>query len=124
MLEGRCCCRSLFSMFFLKEKDGIRDGTVTGVQTCALPISGTSMPDWSDVLKEQERWDLVAYIKSFAGLEQPAKPPIDYKNQVKSSAESIEKGKEIFKNMCSECHGEEGKGDATKKLKDDLGFRT
>jgi len=87
-------------------------------------MSGTSMPDWSDVLKDQERWDLVAYIKSFAGLEQPAKPPIDYKNQVKSSADSIEKGKEIFKNMCSECHGEEGKGDATKKLKDDLGFRT
>src|SRR3989338_10361918 len=27
------------SVFFLKEEDGIRDGTVTGVQTCALPIS-------------------------------------------------------------------------------------
>src|SRR2546427_8761298 len=25
--------------FFLKEEDGIRDLTVTGVQTCALPIS-------------------------------------------------------------------------------------
>ena len=87
-------------------------------------MSSTSMPNWDDVLKEQERWDLVAYIKTFSGLEQPAKGPIDYKNQVKSSKESIEKGKEIFKNMCAECHGEEGKGDATKKLKDDLGFRT
>src|SRR5689334_25449536 len=27
-------------MFFFQAEDGIRDGTVTGVQTCALPISG------------------------------------------------------------------------------------
>src|SRR5713226_3878896 len=26
--------------FFLQAEDGIRDGRVTGVQTCALPISG------------------------------------------------------------------------------------
>src|SRR3989338_10525085 len=26
--------------FFLQAEDGIRDGTVTGVQTCALPIAG------------------------------------------------------------------------------------
>src|SRR3989338_9297512 len=30
------CC--LF-VFFFQAEDGIRDGTVTGVQTCALPIS-------------------------------------------------------------------------------------
>src|SRR5689334_4375496 len=28
--------------FFFQAEDGIRDGTVTGVQTCALPISVTS----------------------------------------------------------------------------------
>src|SRR5689334_24648917 len=27
------------SFFFFQAEDGIRDGTVTGVQTCALPIS-------------------------------------------------------------------------------------
>src|SRR5207248_6715064 len=27
--------------FFFQAEDGIRDRTVTGVQTCALPISGT-----------------------------------------------------------------------------------
>src|SRR3989338_1480393 len=27
------------SMYFFQAEDGIRDGTVTGVQTCALPIS-------------------------------------------------------------------------------------
>src|SRR2546430_10273884 len=29
-----------FSLFFFQAEDGIRDLTVTGVQTCALPISG------------------------------------------------------------------------------------
>src|SRR5438309_11339043 len=33
-------CISVFiSFFFFQAEDGIRDGTVTGVQTCALPIS-------------------------------------------------------------------------------------
>src|SRR5689334_24861282 len=30
----------IFFFFFFQAEDGIRDGTVTGVQTCALPISG------------------------------------------------------------------------------------
>src|SRR5712692_8350555 len=30
----------VFFFFFFQAEDGIRDGTVTGVQTCALPISG------------------------------------------------------------------------------------
>src|SRR5438309_10481528 len=29
----------LYFFFFFQAEDGIRDGTVTGVQTCALPIS-------------------------------------------------------------------------------------
>src|SRR5689334_24792234 len=28
----------MFIIFFFQAEDGIRDGTVTGVQTCALPI--------------------------------------------------------------------------------------
>src|SRR5699024_11961475 len=31
--------RSSFSFFFFQAEDGIRDRNVTGVQTCALPIS-------------------------------------------------------------------------------------
>src|SRR5437879_10732480 len=30
---------SFFSFFFFQAEDGIRDTSVTGVQTCALPIS-------------------------------------------------------------------------------------
>src|SRR2546430_8823900 len=35
----RCWCPR-FVFFFFQAEDGIRDLTVTGVQTCALPISG------------------------------------------------------------------------------------
>src|SRR5438876_4483791 len=31
-------CVILFLFFFFQAEDGIRDGRVTGVQTCALPI--------------------------------------------------------------------------------------
>src|SRR5437660_6612917 len=33
------CLDTLFFFFFFQAEDGIRDGHVTGVQTCALPIS-------------------------------------------------------------------------------------
>src|SRR4029077_16128776 len=42
-LEGACVCRfsslSERDSFFFQAEDGIRDSSVTGVQTCALPIS-------------------------------------------------------------------------------------
>src|SRR2546429_426350 len=41
---------SLF-FFFFQAEDGIRDVAVTGVQTCALPISGSSATDQSPVLQ-------------------------------------------------------------------------
>src|SRR5260370_23484883 len=33
------CIRGRLSFFFFQAEDGIRDSSVTGVQTCALPIS-------------------------------------------------------------------------------------
>src|SRR5438105_10469227 len=33
---------SLYFVFFFQAEDGIRDPLVTGVQTCALPISGAN----------------------------------------------------------------------------------
>src|SRR2546430_5116172 len=35
--------RHTFVFFFFQAEDGIRDLTVTGVQTCALPISGATV---------------------------------------------------------------------------------
>src|SRR5256885_2697800 len=36
--------RELYIFFFFQAEDGIRDYKVTGVQTCALPISSTPLP--------------------------------------------------------------------------------
>src|SRR5689334_3559765 len=37
--ENRACVDlARYMSFFFQAEDGIRDGTVTGVQTCALPI--------------------------------------------------------------------------------------
>src|SRR5256886_13196326 len=36
--SGSCSVQLLVSFFFFQAEDGIRDLTVTGVQTCALPI--------------------------------------------------------------------------------------
>jgi DMSO reductase family type II enzyme heme b subunit len=90
-------------------------------------MPGTAMPGWSDMLSEQDTWDLIAYIKTFAGLEEEeASSQVDYGTQVASSPESIEQGRKVFyqDDRCSECHGAEGRGDAIKKLKDDNGERT
>ncbi len=89
-------------------------------------MRGTAMPGWSDILSEQDMWDVITYIKTFAELEGEPEKQIDYGTQVKSSPESIETGKKLFHadDRCSECHGAEGKGDAIKKLKNDNGERT
>src|SRR5256885_8405450 len=45
--HGMCMYRidSRWSMFFFQAEDGIRDYKVTGVQTCALPISAQPRDD-------------------------------------------------------------------------------
>src|SRR2546430_4671865 len=40
--------------FFFQAEDGIRDLTVTGVQTCALPISGRTIPQED---RARARWE-------------------------------------------------------------------
>src|SRR2546430_7437973 len=48
------CCTYFF--FFFQAEDGIRDLTVTGVQTCALPISALRRPAEREA---ERRLDLV-----------------------------------------------------------------
>src|SRR2546430_10187888 len=43
--DGRAQMAARLVVFFFQAEDGIRDLTVTGVQTCALPISGDNQPD-------------------------------------------------------------------------------
>src|SRR5207244_10473196 len=39
--------------FFFQAEDGIRDDLVTGVQTCALPISFWKTPTWTSCTSER-----------------------------------------------------------------------
>jgi len=89
-------------------------------------MPGTAMPSWSDLLAEQDMWDLVAYVKSFASYDKPPTKQVDFGTQIKSSSESIEKGKKLFEegDRCVECHGKTGKGSASKRLKGEAGERT
>ena len=90
-------------------------------------MPGTAMPRWADVLSQQQMRDVLAYIKTFAGLEaEQVTKQLETGTQIEASTESIEIGRRLFHedDRCSECHGQEGKGDAIKKLKDDNGERT
>ena len=89
-------------------------------------MPGTAMPGWTSLLSEQDMWDLVAHLKSFAGYENPPAKQVDYGSQISSSADSIEQGKKLFEDgdRCVECHGKTGKGSAIKRLKGDAGERT
>src|SRR2546430_7303283 len=46
---------SILIIFFFQAEDGIRDLTVTGVQTCALPISGRPVKCASDRKARNEK---------------------------------------------------------------------
>lgn len=87
-------------------------------------MPGTSMPAWK-VLSEKDRWNLVAYVKTFAPerfKEAPKK--LELPKEVASSAESLKRGKEMFEAIeCNKCHGAEGRGDGPSRpeLKDDAG---
>jgi DMSO reductase family type II enzyme heme b subunit len=87
-------------------------------------MPGTSMPGWG-VLPERERWNLVAYLKTFAPeafKEAPKK--LELPKDVASSTESIKRGKEMYEAIeCHKCHGNEGRADGPSRseLKDEWG---
>src|SRR5690625_7162568 len=54
---------NMYSYFFFQAEDGIRDGHVTGVQTCALPIFRSTA---SQVLNSDQAPDVLEYNKGNA----------------------------------------------------------
>jgi DMSO reductase family type II enzyme heme b subunit len=87
-------------------------------------MPGTSMPPWA-VLPEKDRWNLVAYLKSFAAEKfKEAPKKLELPKEIASSAESIKRGKEMFEAIeCHKCHGAEGRADGPSRaeLKDEWG---
>src|SRR3989441_3195641 len=62
--ESRGICRSA-GCFFFQAEDGIRDKLVTGVQTCALPISTSALDMESERLVQEAIDRLMARRTTF-----------------------------------------------------------
>lgn len=94
--------------------------------TISRGIHASGMPSWKPLLK-QERVDLVAYIKTFSSAFQEEKPaaPVEIPPESPSSAESIQRGAQLFQSMnCWSCHGKDGRGygPSAASLTDSRGF--
>ncbi len=97
-------------------------------RTITVGIPRTMMPAWEGLLTEQERWDVVAYIKTFSPKFTESKPgqPIEISANPAVTRETLAEGKSLYIIMeCWACHGAEGKGDgkSAKTLKDDWGHK-
>lgn len=129
--------RGLAAEFFLTKPRDLTSGTYKFRTTPsgALPldsdlfrtitagIRGTAMPPWFN-LSEQERWDIIHYIKTFyPDFETtPQEQPLYIPRPPEPDKEMITKGKKVYDELkCWECHGREGRGDGEKAdtLKDD-----
>ena len=75
-------------------------------------MPGSSMPAWKGLLSEDERWSLVAQIKTyFDGFEEASPRVIDLSGKIPYSEESVAKGKVFYAELgCVECHGTLGTG--------------
>ena len=95
-------------------------------EVIANGMPGSSMPAWEGLLREDERWSLVAHIKTFfEGFDEASPRVIDLSGKIPYSEESVAKGKEFYTKLgCVECHGALGRGDGTSALglTDEWGF--
>jgi mono/diheme cytochrome c family protein len=83
-----------------------------------LPWS--AMPAWKSQYSEEDRWKLVHYLRTlFTQTEEPLGKPTDgpqfdfpdaYKSLEMPESASFERGKQIFLERCSACHGLAGDG--------------
>jgi cytochrome c oxidase cbb3-type subunit I/II len=81
--------------------------------TLGRGINFTNMPNWS-ALTDQQRADLVAFIKTFSPRWKTEKPadPIQVPPEPALTVGSIKHGGELFQKLeCWKCHGQEGRGD-------------
>ena len=76
-------------------------------------LNNSNMPSWIS-LTDQQRADMVAFIKSFSPRFEKEKPgdPITVPAETPVSVQSISRGQELFQKLeCWKCHGQEGRGD-------------
>ena len=91
------------------------DQDLFDIITIGMP--GSSMPGWETSLNANDRWELVAYIKTFHdGFKEREAPPrqITLAGKISYSEESVKIGEGLYEELgCVECHGNVGRGDGT-----------
>ncbi|MFQ5603971.1 MAG: c-type cytochrome [bacterium] len=97
-------------------------------RTITNGIPRTMMPAWQDLLSEQVRRDVVAYIKTFSDKFQKmaSGKPIQISSEPQMTAQTVSEGKSLYMLMeCWACHGVSGKGDgkSANTLKDEWGHK-
>jgi len=93
--------------------------------TIARGLDRSNMPPWN-TFTNQERADLVAWIKHYSPRWQNEKPgtPIEIPKEPEVTADRLKAGQEVFNRVqCWKCHGAEGQGNgpSASTLVDDLG---
>lgn len=93
--------------------------------TIARGLDRSNMPPWN-TFTEQQRADLVAWIKHYSGRWQTEKPgtAIQIPPEPEVTADRVKAGQEVFNRVqCWKCHGVEGRanGPSASTLQDDLG---
>src|SRR5271170_5026046 len=76
-------------------------------------FNNSNMPSWI-VLTDQNRADLIAFIKSFSPRwkTEKAGTPINVPAETPLTVQSIQHGQQLFQKLeCWKCHGQEGRGD-------------
>ena len=104
------------------------DQDLFDIITAGMP--GSSMPGWDTALSANDRWEVVAYIKTFHdGFKENETPPkqITLAGKIAYTEQSVEIGKVLYTELgCVECHGNVGRGDGTSAptLTDTWDFQT
>src|SRR5689334_23393133 len=65
-----CIYVYIFFFFFFQAEDGIRDGTVTGVQTCALPIFSKNIEAFQQLQKTMQDQSQKVYGDNSRGAQE------------------------------------------------------
>ncbi len=97
-------------------------------RTISRGIPGTAMPEWGSLLSEDERWQVIQYVKSFGadffeGIEPVV---IEIGDEISASEAVVAEGRALYEKMkCAECHGEHGRGDGSSSstLMNDWGYK-
>lgn len=96
-------------------------------RTITLGVPGTGMPAWGYYLPEDQRWAVIAHLKTLskAFSEEPAGKLVLIGAAPEMTAARLAKGRDLYARVgCVDCHGEDGTGTgrAAEGMEDSFGM--